>query len=474
MQIRRNTKPFKTLLEILETCRDRPDRKNLVRLYITKAGNPIANRIHVEGIADEAGVFYDMSYNAVVGNMRSSNHQLYQSDEIPGIYFFRSNLSKEWDETPFEFDPKVVKEFSTLPELPTVREKEKPTAFDINADIQKSKTQVVKKEAVKKENLRKEEAGTSKAPMFVDKGPKQPDYKLDQKIQFTNLDRIVFRQPQLNKKEVLDYYNKIADYMLPYLKDRPHSVRLQADNGPNPSFRNLKVLPRKLGQQIPEWTQDANVSGSNMFLTNDKEHLLVCVELEAVEFDSCLSRLRYLALPDYAVIHIDSGSEFFKAIDVALVAKSILDGLKLPSFVKTDGLSGLHIYLPLDSRSEFEAAKDLTEFICKLIRLKVPDLVTIKGIDDYGYGKVTLDGLVNEEGEGVVAPYSLVAGGAATAATPLAWDEVVEGLRVEEFNHETIFARLKKEGDPFEELFKKKINADEELGRMKEHYSFLV
>jgi bifunctional non-homologous end joining protein LigD len=470
MQIRRNTKPFKTILEIVESCRDRPDRKNLIRLYITKAGQPISNRIHVESIADEAGVFYDMNYNAVMGNLRSSNHQLYQSDEIPGIYYFHSTLSKDWDEAPFEFDPKIGKEFASLPELPTFREKEKVTAFDLSADIGKTKTERPKKE----EQLKKAGPATQKSTMVVDKGPKQPDYKLDQKIQFTNLERVVFRQPHLSKKDVLDYYNKIADYLLPYLKDRPHVVRLQADSGPSPAFTNVKALPRKLGQQIPEWTEEANVSGSDMFLCNDKEHLLLYAELESVEFDPCHSRMRYLALPDYAVIHIDSGSEFYKAIDVALTAKGVLDGLKLLSFVKTDGHSGLHIYIPLDTKSEFEAARDLAEFVCKLIRLKLPDLVTLKGTDDYGYGKVTLDCQGNEEGGGIVAPYSLVAGGPATVATPLLWEEVAEGLRVEDFNYESIFERLRKTGDPFEGLFKKKVNAENELERLKEHYSFLV
>ncbi|HMJ70156.1 MAG TPA: hypothetical protein VK508_14720 [Cyclobacteriaceae bacterium] len=469
MQIRRNTKPFKTILEIVDSCRDRPDRKSLIRLYITKAGHSIANRIPVEGIADEAGVFYDLNYNAVLSNLRSSSHQLYQSDDTPGIYYFHSTLSKDWDEAPFEFDPKVGKEFGSLPELPAVRAKEKVTAFDLSADIGKTKNQ-----RPKKEEVRKMSPVAVKETMFVDKGPKQPDYKLDEKIQFTNLERVVFRQPELSKKDVLDYYSKIADYLLPYLKDRPHFVRLQADGGPNPSVTNVKALPRKLGQQIPEWTQEANVSGNNMFLCNDKEHLLLYAELESVEFDPCHSRLRHLALPDYAVIHIDSGSEFFKAIDVALTAKEILEGLKLLSFVKTDGHSGLHIYIPLDTKSEFEAAKDLAEFVCKLVRLKLPDMVTLKGTDDYGYGKVTLDCLANEEGGGVVAPYSLVAGGPATVATPLLWEEVVEGLRVEDFNHETIFGRLKKTGDPFESLFKKKVSADDELERLKENYSFLV
>src|ERR1044071_6581489 len=126
MQIRRNTKSFKTILEIVTTCLTRPDRRDLVRLYITKAGTSIKDRIPVEAIQGDTEFFYDLNYQSVLNNLNASSHQLYQSDDMPGIHFFHS-LNKEWDETPFEFDPKIKEIFSSLPELPTVRERSAPT-----------------------------------------------------------------------------------------------------------------------------------------------------------------------------------------------------------------------------------------------------------------------------------------------------------------------------------------------------------
>jgi bifunctional non-homologous end joining protein LigD len=107
-----------------------------------------------------------------------------------------------------------------------------------------------------------------------------------------------------------------------------------------------------------------------------------------------------------------------------------------------------------------------------LIRLKVPDLVTLKERKNAAYGKVSLDYQFNDPGKSVVAPYSLVAQ-AARVATPLSWDEVKEGLKAEAFDHEVIFKRLKEKGDPFEKLFKKKANAEAVLQKMEENYSFL-
>jgi bifunctional non-homologous end joining protein LigD len=193
-----------------------------------------------------------------------------------------------------------------------------------------------------------------------------------------------------------------------------------------------------------------------------------------LQFNTCHSRTKSIGSPDYVIIGIDPpDTSFEKAIDVALKAKEILFGLQLPSLLKTDGKSGLHIYIPLDSKSEYETGKRLAEYICKLIRLKIPDVVTLNESDKNNYGKVSLDYLVNEKGRSIVAPYSIVPGESANVATPILWNEVKEGLQLQAFNINTIFKRLKQVDDPFKNFFKKKINADEVLERIEERYSFL-
>src|SRR5688572_21446208 len=121
MQIRRNTKQFKTILAIVMECQSREDRRELVRIYITKAGHTISERINVEGIEGEAGVFYDMNYMVLLNNLNSPGHQLHLSDDTPGIYYFHNNLNKTWEEAPFEFDDAIKQEFASLPELPVTR-----------------------------------------------------------------------------------------------------------------------------------------------------------------------------------------------------------------------------------------------------------------------------------------------------------------------------------------------------------------
>ena len=485
MLIRKNTKTFKSILEIVTACRDRPDREQLVRLYITRAGDLVRDRISVEGIQGEAGLFYEMGYQAVLGNLNSSSHQLHHSDDFPGIYFFHSSSNKVWDETPFEFDEAIKKEFGSLPELPVLRKKEKAEKFVFPAPKATSQTKPASKAKMEAKPSRREKAHDAKkkseprkSARVVALWPKQPDYKLKNEIHFTGLERITFRQAQLTKKDILDYYNNIAEYLLPHLRDRPVIIRLHRDGQPGPANMTMEPLAQNSAAELPDWIRGAtggkNKTQERLLLCNDREHLLFYVQLGCLEFQAVHARIKNPGSPDYLVLALESPDyALAKVVDAAVAVREVLTGLQLPSFVKTDGISGLHLYLPLDSGSDVEVCTRAAGYLCKLVRLKVPDLVALKGSGDHGYGKVTLDYSVNHQGRGIVVPYSLVAGQAATVATPLLWEEVKEGLKVEAFNHETIFRRLKEQGDPFAALFRKKVNADGLAEQMEKNYAFL-
>ncbi len=184
---------------------------------------------------------------------------------------------------------------------------------------------------------------------------------------------MIFRQPKLSKKDVLDYYNKIADYILPYLKDRILFGRFNSDRGGENVEMNTDDLFDDKSSPRPDWIQTSTASKGKtqkqMFLCNDRDHLLFYSEMGCLEFDSGLSKMKSIDAPDYLVIAIDSNDpELEKVKDVALATKEILTGLQLPSFVKTDGMTALHIYIPLDTKSKFDKSKNAAEYICKLIR----------------------------------------------------------------------------------------------------------
>jgi DNA ligase D-like protein (predicted polymerase) len=470
MLIRKNTKTFKAILEIISVCQSRADREKLVRLYITKAGSTIKERISVESIQTDTGLFYEMNYQAVLNNLQSSNHQLHVSDDIAGIYFFRTSSNKLFDETPFEFDEAIKSEFSSLPELPLVRKKEKADKFVFPGPTVKIKSPTPVKAA------KKEKPTRAKVVEMIVKGPKQPNYKLKHDIHFSNLDKVLFRQPHVNKKDLLDYYDTMADNILPYLKDRPLSIRLHSDGG-NKAVTTLKKLFQDNEDGIPDWFQKGvSNRDEDYILCPDKEHLLLYAEMGAIQFDAHHARIKSIDSPDYMLIAIDSpDSDISRIIDVVLVVREILEGLQLPSVLKTDGVAGLHIYIPLDTSSTFDKSKNAAAYICKLISLRIPDLITLTGLVDKGYGKVSLDYSINSEQEGLVAPYSLlVSRESPVVATPIEWDEVDDSLRAEDFTHETIFKRLKAVGDPFKSLTKKKVDVKALLKRLDDNYSFIM
>lgn len=485
MLIRKNTKAFKSILEIITTCQERPDRGKLIRLYITKAGHSIADRINVEGIQGESDLFYEMTYQTVMSNLQSSNHQLCVSDEVPGIYYFHSSTNKVWDEAPFEFDESVRTEFSSVPELPVVRKKEKTTKFDLAGPDKKSGLSRARPgaDSTKKDKSPSgTKAGSDKQSSKVmvksaSREPRQPDFDLKRDIHFTNLGKTVIREANLSKRSILEYYNDISPYLLPHLRDRQLWTKRDADTLKPSVDLSMETLFGRDEESVPNWVKSYTAGDDKQkkhkFLCNDREHLLFFVESGSLQFDHGLSKVKDQDTPDYVIIGIDSPEfDITKALDVALATKQVLEGLQLRSCVKTDGISGLHVYIPLEMNSTFETSRRVSEYICKLVRLKIPDRVALNGADVSGYGKVTLDYTMNGRDKSIVAPYSLVPGQSATVATPLLWEEVNEDLRMEDLNPGTIFKRLKHSGDPLERL-KKRANADDLLERLEKHYSFL-
>lgn len=469
MIIRKNTKAFKSILEIVESCADRPDRENLVRLYLTKAGHTIHDRIAVEGIQGESALFYEMGYQAVLGNLRSPNHTLHVSDDVPGIYFFHGTSNKAWDETPFEFDEQVAKAFASAPEMPVLRKKEKVEAVALHSTKAKQKPKIEEK---KKEEGRKK---PFPAPAKPAKN-KQPDYKLKRDILFTGLDRIVVREPQLTKKEVLDYYNHIAPFMLRLLADRPLAIALQRANRRELST-DLKALSDNSPEDLPVWLHSPSVRQSNrdrqVLLANDREHLLLYVQLGCVRFESTFSRVKSVDKPDFVVIVLESPDyDISPAVEVADAAAEIFNALRIPSIPVIDGGSGLHLYIPLDQKADYAAARKAAGYLCKLIRLKVSNLVSLEGLDANSAGRVALKYLHTEAGRSLITPYSMTTE-SNTVATPLHWKEVTVGLSAAQFETRSVLKRMEDGKDLFQATAKKAVDANELVERLEEHYAFL-
>lgn len=463
MLIRKNTKAFKTIEQIISACKDRVDRRKLIRLFITKAGHTIDDRIPVEGIEGGAELFYDMTYQVVLNNLKSASHQLQHSDDTPGIYFFHSSSNKSWDEAPFEFDELVGKEFATLNELPVLRKKEKTEKYSLPTprNSEQAKPNKSKKEPQPAE---KKKATISN----LKPASQQPEFNLRNDLYFTDLERVIFRNPQLTRRDILTYYNQVSERLLPWLKERPLILIFRRPDGRRVTCSTTSEL-EKYAIEVPQWIKNGK---DDSLLCNDREHLLFFVEAGCVQFDVGSFRLKSPTTPDYLVLGIDSpDADATKAIGVAHTAKAILDALKLPSYAMTSGISGLHLLIALNKESSEEARQQVAEYLCKLIRLKTPDRVVLEGSGDPEYGKVKLEFSSNKSDSRIVAPYSLFDGENPLVATPLSWGELSPEMDFD-FSPELIIKRIKN-SDPWEGFGRRKVSANDEWEKLENHYSFL-
>src|SRR5690606_29047924 len=158
-------------------------------------------------------------------------------------------------------------------ELPAVRKKEKVEKYVFPTPANKQQTSERKKPKTE------EKKSGIKAP----KGPQQPRFKLKQDIIFTNLEKTVYRKDNVTKLDILNYYNGVADYILPYLKNRQLWSRLTSRQVGESEQVTSELLFGNNTDDVPRWVNTNSKVPSMMI--NDKEHLLLCVERGLVQFD---------------------------------------------------------------------------------------------------------------------------------------------------------------------------------------------
>jgi len=291
------------------------------------------------------------------------------------------------------------------------------------------------------------------------------------KVKTTNLSKIYFPKEKITKGMVIDYYQGIADYILPYLQNRPESLKR------NPGGINDPVFFHKdAGVDAPKWIKRKKIysvsarKDIDYIICNDRATLAYLNNLGCIELNPWNSTINSLDKPDYMIIDIDPSEKnnFDQVVEVANVVKEILDRGEAKSFCKTSGASGLHIYVPMGGKYSYDQSKDFAHLLCKLVCDQLSSFTTLeRNLKKRGNKKIYLDYLQNRRGQTLACAYSLRPRAGATVSAPLQWDEVQRGLRPSEFTITTIFDRLKKTGD----LFKGVIGNNIDLGKVLEKIS---
>ena len=271
-------------------------------------------------------------------------------------------------------------------------------------------------------------------------------------VKFTNLDKLYWEKEKITKGDLINYYQQVSEYILPYLKDRAESLNLHPNGIDGESFYH-----KDAGGEAPKWVDTTTVYSESSkkeieyIVCNNKDTLGYLNNLGCIELNPWNSRVQSPDQPDYMIIDLDPSpkNSFEQVIEVALMTKEILDKFKIPPYCKTSGSTGIHIFVPMGAKYTYDQVKDFAHIIVQLVMQKLPDITTLERTVKKRGPKIYLDYLQNRSGQTVASVYSVRPKPGATVSMPLEWNEVKEGLQIGDFTINNALERIKRKGDIF-------------------------
>lgn len=287
-------------------------------------------------------------------------------------------------------------------------------------------------------------------------------------VNLTNQDKVYWPVEGYTKGDLIQYYREIALFVLPYLKDRPQSLHRHPNGIDGKSFFQKNVT-----QQPPDWVQTVKVhSGTreadiNFLLCQDEATLVYMANLGCIELNPWSSRVGSLERPDYVVLDLDPEDMPLDAlVEVALAIRKMLDKAGAASVCKTTGKRGMHIYVPLGARYDYDQARRFAEIVAKIVHHQLPALTSVARMPSQRQKRIYLDFLQNRRGQTLAAPYSVRPVPGARVSTPLHWKEVKRGLDPSKFTILTIARRLDRVGDLWRPVLGPGVNLEDCLERL--------
>ena len=290
-------------------------------------------------------------------------------------------------------------------------------------------------------------------------------------LHLTNQQKVYFPDDKITKGDIVNYYNEAASLILPYLKDRPQSMNRFPNGIKGPSFFQKDVDVEK----SPSWIKTEKIFSESTkefidyLLCNDKATLLYMANLGCIEINPWNSRVSKIENPDWMVIDLDPEKIDFKhVVTVAREVKKLMDELEAECYCKTSGATGLHIFVPLAAKYDYDTVKTFAHVIAQKINERLPDITSIERLPKKRQHKVYIDFLQNRRGQTLAAPYSVRPKPGATVSTPLEWKEVNEKLNPADFTIHTILKRVEKKGDLWKPVTGKGVNLNRVIKKIQQ------
>lgn len=243
-------------------------------------------------------------------------------------------------------------------------------------------------------------------------------------IEISNKDKLIYVKPKITKIEVIKYYQKVAKKMLPFIENRIIST-VRCPDGINGKCFFKKHLEKEIEGLAKIEILNKNKEIEEYYFITDIEGLINEAQMNSVEIHTWGSKVTDIDNPDIMVFDLDPDEKLSlkRLRDGVKDLKSILDELKLKSYLKTSGGKGYHVVVPIKNVG-WEKFREIAKNVAELMESKWPDKYTSNIRKEKRKGKIFIDWVRNTKGATSVAPYSLRARENAPVSFPLFWDEL--------------------------------------------------
>ena len=271
-------------------------------------------------------------------------------------------------------------------------------------------------------------------------------------VRLTNLEKPFWPELGLRKRDLLQYYASMAPYLLPHLKGRA-MVMKRYPNGAAGEFFFMKRVPKP----HPEWLNTCSIehrSGNiiDFPVVDDLASLLWLVNLGCIDLNQWYATCDDVERPDYLHFELDPvpDATFEQVLETALLVREALDALGMPSYPKTTGSKGIHIYVPIVRGPLQKQVWTFAKKMAFAMAARHPDLITAEyRVEKRPPRHVLVDYNQNAWGRTLASVYSVRPKPLATVSAPVEWEEVERGIRIEDFRMENMPARAAERGDLF-------------------------
>jgi bifunctional non-homologous end joining protein LigD len=276
------------------------------------------------------------------------------------------------------------------------------------------------------------------------------------KVKITHPDRVVFPDPGVTKGDLAAYYERVSEWMLPHVRQRPISMQRFPEGITGKGFFH-KDIPDYFPDFVDRVTVDKADGTVTHVLIDNRETLIYLVGQNCITPHVWVSRADRLHQPDRLVFDLDPppGSDFAAVRRAARWTGELLGELGLTPFAQVTGSKGIHVWTPLRRRATFEDVRELTIRAAQVLAQRHPDDLTTEFRKAKRKGRILVDVARNRYAQTAVPPYAVRPRPGAPVATPIEWDELSDSrLRPDRWTVRTVLRRLAKKGDPWEEIGK--------------------